>query len=64
MIVYFDINGPRKPNKAGIDVFVMGYSAKIGLVPAFKDKSLNEVNTNCAKNKTGVSCIQRYIRGI
>ncbi len=64
MVVYFDINGPKKPNIAGRDVFVMAYSAKIGLVPAYKDKSKTDVDKDCAKNKSGVSCIQRYLRGI
>ena len=62
MIIYFDINGERKPNKVGRDVFVMGYSAEIGLVPAYNNKSKSDIERDCAPNKTGISCIQKYLR--
>lgn len=62
MIIYFDINGERKPNKVGRDVFVMGYSSDLGLVPAFVHKSKSQIKADCSPKKTGVSCIQKYLR--
>ena len=62
MIVYFDINGEKKPNKVGRDVFVMAYNAEMGLVPAFHQKNKNNIKKDCAPNKTGVSCINKYLR--
>ena len=62
MIVYFDINGEKKPNKVGRDVFVMAYNAEMGLVPAFKNKSKNDVEKDCSPKKTGVSCINKYLK--
>ena len=61
MIVFFDINGVKGPNTVGRDVFVMGYSAKLGLVPAYKDKTKSQINADCSKGKTGVSCIGKYL---
>jgi len=62
MVIYFDINGERKPNKVGKDVFAMLYSANLGLVPAYTGKSKKDIENNCSPNKTGISCIQKYLK--
>ncbi len=61
MIIYFDINGEKKPNKVGQDVFVMAYSSELGLIPAYKDKSESDIIKDCSPKKTGVSCINKYL---
>lgn len=61
MVIFFDINGPKLPNTVGRDVFVMLYSAKIGLVPAYNSKTFQQAETDCSKKKTGVSCIRKYL---
>ena len=62
MVIYFDINGERLPNKLGKDVFVMIYSAQLGLVPAYTNKSKSDIDKNCSPQKTGVSCIHKYLK--
>ncbi len=61
-VVYFDINGPRKPNTIGKDIFITAYSSSVGgLVPAFKDKSAEDINDDCSSYGRGVSCIMKYL---
>ena len=58
LIVYFDINGNKKPNVVGKDIFLTVFTED-GLVPAFKHRTTAEINSNCAS--TGRSCIMKYL---
>ncbi len=64
MVVYFDINGEKAPNKVGRDVFVMAYNADLGLIPAYKHKSQSDIKKDCSPKKTGISCINKYIKNL
>lgn len=55
LILYFDANGDRKPNRIGKDIYIMGITEK-GLVPAGCDKTKSEVEQNCLKGN-GYWCL-------
>lgn len=44
---YFDVNGDRKPNIIGKDIYILVYDSDKGLVPAGSDRTKEEVKTNC-----------------
>ena len=59
-VFYFDINGAKKPNQIGRDIFAMVYTDE-GLVPAYKDATKTEIENNCKKGGTGQSCLIKYL---
>jgi len=60
LVVYFDINGARKPNTIGKDIFVTVFTED-GLVPAYKNGTSVQIDSDCSKSGTGISCIQKYL---
>ena len=61
LVVWFDINGSRKPNIVGKDIFIT-ISTEQGLYPVWKDKTAAEKKKDCSKSGTGYSCINEYLR--
>ncbi|MCD7878742.1 MAG: prepilin-type N-terminal cleavage/methylation domain-containing protein [Candidatus Gastranaerophilales bacterium] len=59
--IFFDINGAKEPNTLGKDIFVIVFTYSKGIVPAYKDKDINTVNSNCSSSGTGISCIRKYL---
>ncbi len=60
LIIYTDINGVRKPNIVGKDIFVLTYTKERGLLPAGADETDSTVTQNC-KN-SGMYCFDKVIR--
>ncbi len=58
--IYFDINGSKKPNTIGKDIFAAVFTEE-GIVPAYKSRSASQINSNCSSSGTGYSCIQKYL---
>lgn len=56
--MYVDVNGDKKPNKIGIDVFLMTFTED-GFVPAGYSKPADELKTNCTPKSSGVWCMAR-----
>lgn len=61
-VLYFDINGGKKPNVIGKDIFVAVYSREKGFVPGFRDRNSSQIESDCSKSGRGVSCIMKYLR--
>lgn len=59
--ITFDINGDKKPNMIGKDIFVAVFTQN-GVVPAYRDKTKAQINADCSSSGTGYSCIQKYLR--
>ena len=60
LIIYFDINGGRKPNTLGKDIFAVVYKNET-IVPAYSDATEEQIKQSCSKNGTGHSCIFKYL---
>lgn len=60
VVISFDINGARKPNVVGRDIFVFVFT-KNGFVPAYKDRTKAQIESDCSKTGMGVSCINKYL---
>ena len=61
LIVYFDINGNKKPNVVGKDIFITVFTEE-GFVPAFRHSTKAKVDKECSKNERGRSCIMKYLK--
>ena len=61
LVVFYDINGAKKPNMVGKDIFVTVFTED-GLVPAYRDQTANKVLADCSKKGTGYSCLGIYLR--
>lgn len=59
--VTFDINGMKKPNTIGKDIFVTVFTEN-GIVPAYKNKTRAQIDSDCSKSGTGYSCIIKYLQ--
>lgn len=57
---YFDVNGDRKPNIIGKDIYILVYDSDKGLVPAGSDRTKDEVKANC-ETGNGYWCLQ-YVK--
>ncbi len=58
IILYVDVNGQKKPNTLGKDIFVLGYDPNIGkLVPAGNSKTKTAIEKNCTKSDNGLWCL-------
>ena len=51
-IIFIDANGDRAPNVIGKDIYAVVFTVDDGLVPAGKDQSNEDIDSNC---KSGVS---------
>ncbi len=61
LIIFFDINGSRKPNTIGKDIFAVVFTEN-GLVPAYADRTSSQIDLDCSNTGTGYSCIQKYLK--
>jgi len=63
LAIYVDVNGNRKPNIIGKDIYVMVYNTNKGLVPAGAGKSSEDIDKNCSgvskDNNAGYYCLQK-----
>ncbi len=57
-----DINGDKKPNTIGKDIFYMVYIPGRGLVPPFADANEEKRAEDCTKAGNGLSCTLKYLR--
>ena len=53
---YFDVNGDRKPNIIGKDIYILVYDSDRGLIPAGFDRTKEEVKENC-ESGNGYWCL-------
>lgn len=60
LVVFFDINGAKKPNMMGKDIFVTVFTEN-GLVPAWSDRLTQEREADCSSKGTGYACINKYL---
>ena len=56
MAFYFDVNGDKKPNVIGKDIYILVYEPDRGLLPAGIDKTKEEIENNCT-NGNGYWCL-------
>lgn len=61
LVIFFDINGEKKPNTVGKDIFPLIYSEQ-GIVPVYRDKTQAQRDKDCSKTGTGYSCIRNYLK--
>jgi hypothetical protein len=61
MEIFFDVNGDKKPNIIGKDIYIVIWIANRGLVPAGYDKTPHKVEENCL-NGNGYFCLQYIIQ--
>lgn len=61
LVVYVDLNGEKKPNIIGKDIFVFVYTDK-GFVPAGNDRTKEFVAQNCSEDGSGVMCASNIAR--
>ncbi len=57
---YFDVNGDRKPNIIGKDIYIMVYDTDKGLVPAGDSRTKEQVKQNCEQGN-GYWCL-KYLK--
>ena len=57
---YFDVNGDRKLNIIGKDIYILVYDSDKGLVPAGSDRSKDELKANC-ETGNGFWCLE-YVK--
>ncbi|MCD7879455.1 MAG: type II secretion system GspH family protein [Candidatus Gastranaerophilales bacterium] len=58
--IYFDINGAKKPNTFGKDIFTVLFT-EYGLILPFKDDE-SRIDTDCSSSGRGHSCIYKYLK--
>ncbi len=61
MTLFFDINGERKPNTLGKDIFVLLYTYEYGLIPPYYKAPVEDIIKDCSNEGIGMSCIQKYL---
>lgn len=61
LVIYVDLNGDKKPNVIGKDIFVFVYTDK-GFVPAGNDRTKEFVAQNCSEDGSGVMCASNIVR--
>ncbi len=59
--IIFDINGTRKPNVIGRDVFFMQFNQEKGAVPYGYKNSVAQVNASCKKGGNGYYCLKKLM---
>lgn len=60
IVVYFDINGEKGPNVLGRDIYVAVYYGDT-FVPAYRDRTQSQIDSNCSDSGAGYSCLQKII---
>lgn len=56
--MYIDVNGEKRPNKFGIDVFLVTMTED-GFAPAGASKTQEQLKTDCSRTGNGYWCITR-----
>ena len=59
-IMMFDINGLKRPNRFGVDIFGINIFDKGKIEPFGYDKTLNALQEDCSEAGTGISCSYYY----
>ena len=59
LVVFFDVNGDKKPNTLGKDIYVAVYDGET-LVPPFRDYP-ELVENECSKKGYGYSCLYKIV---
>ena len=54
--MYVDVNGDKKPNKFGVDIFLMTFTED-GFMPAGYTKTPEELARNCSPTSSGTWCM-------
>ncbi len=54
--MYVDVNGDKKPNKFGVDIFLMTFTED-GFAPAGYSKTPAQLKQNCSPGQTGYWCM-------
>lgn len=62
LVIFFDVNGMKKPNVLGKDIYVVVFSEN-GVFPAWKDKSESERAKDCSQKGQGYSCLNKVLSG-
>lgn len=62
-IFMIDVNGPKKPNVVGKDVFYYGLYLSGAVLPYGANESQDFVNENCTKGSTGTTCAAKIVNG-
>lgn len=60
--IFVDINGSKRPNQFGKDLFTFVKVPEKGIMPYGYDKTLTEINNDCSKGKDGNYCAAKIIR--
>ena len=55
LVIFFDVNGEKRPNKVGKDIFVAVYKDG-GLIPPYTD-DVGKIDKDCSRTGTGYSCL-------
>lgn len=58
--MYVDVNGDKKPNRFGVDIFLMTFTED-GFIPAGFSKTPTQLRQNCKPDSTGYWCMS-YIK--
>jgi len=61
-IIFVDVNGPKKPNKLGRDVFQLVKGYPFGVLPLGYNLTDAEVNNNCKRGGNGSYCASKLMR--
>ena len=61
-LIYIDINGSKKPNVIGKDVFVFQRVNGKGILPYYYNQVSNVINSSCSKTGNGNTCATKLIR--
>ena len=59
--IIVDINGAKKPNMLGRDVFLMQINKEYGVVPYCNHADKDTVNNNCKKGGNGSCCLKKIM---
>ena len=60
--IYFDINGPKKPNQLGKDVFIFIRTSDKGIQPDCYNMDENSIDNNCSATGAGTCCAAKLIK--
>ena len=59
MVIFFDVNGSKKPNTVGKDIYAAVYIDG-NLIPPYRDYP-EKVNDDCSSKGTGYSCLYNIV---
>lgn len=62
IMFFVDVNGARRPNIVGKDVYAFVFSPNRGFITPGKDLEDSAVDANCDKSQSGLYCTEQIIR--